>query len=360
MKASWYAVKNVTNDAAEISIYDEIGLWGISAKTFIAELKGLGDRHVTVRINSPGGEIFEGNAIYNALRRHPGGVTVEIDSLAASMATVIAMAGEKRTMAENGMFMIHNPWSLSAGESKDFRRQADLLDDLKSNIVSAYAGRTGMDRDELSEMMDAETWLTATEAKDYGFITDITEPMQAAAKFDGSLLAKFDKAPASIMAKTSKPKAEDEKVEDVKPEEVKVEETAPAEVEKTEEPKVEEEPAEVKAVASLKAQAALVPDLRAQLTAAKADVTRLTNELSAKVSEHTALCSLYGKLKESLGLNEAVVVPLISANDKPPADSGEAIRDQYYALTGPEASAFYAKHQAVLSKFINKAPKTAE
>lgn len=368
MSASWYAVKNVTHDAAEISIYDEIGLWGISAKTFIAELRGLGDRHVTIRINSPGGEIFEGNAIYNALRRHAGGVTVAIDSLAASMATVIAMAGEKRTMAENGMFMIHNPWSLSAGESKDFRRQADLLDDLKANIVSAYAGRTGMDRNELSEMMDAETWLTAKEAKRHGFITDITEPMKMAAKFSGSLLARFDKTPdvmaANALSKFLATIAKNFSIEG-------------------------EEHTEDSILAALKDY----PGMKAQLETAQGEIVTLKDSVKAKdleitgyadkISEHVNTIAARDKsivdltverdtfkndlttrtterdnLKKSLGIAAAEVVPPINPNPDATSDGAAAIYAKFEALKGEEASAFYAKHQEVLSKFINKAPKT--
>jgi ATP-dependent protease ClpP protease subunit len=108
-KPSWYAVKNLANGQAEIALFDEIGLGGIGAKEFIDDLKKVQGKRVTLRIHSPGGEIFDGHAIYNALRRHQGGVDVAIDGLAASMASVIAMVGEKRSMSENAYFMVHNP-----------------------------------------------------------------------------------------------------------------------------------------------------------------------------------------------------------------------------------------------------------
>jgi ATP-dependent protease ClpP protease subunit len=135
---NWYAMEiakdsegNATS-SAEISIYDEIGGWGVTANDFIASLESLGEvSNIDLRISSPGGSIIEGNVIYNAIKRHPANVTVYIDGMAASMASVIAMAGDEIVMAENALLMIHNPWTVSIGDSEQLRKDADLMDKMK-------------------------------------------------------------------------------------------------------------------------------------------------------------------------------------------------------------------------------------
>jgi ATP-dependent Clp endopeptidase proteolytic subunit ClpP len=197
MKRSWYAISKTdgNNSSAEISIYDEIGFFGINAKDFITDLKSVGDvETITLRIHSPGGEILDGYAIFNALMRHPARIETHIDGLCASMATVIAMAGDEISMAENALFMIHNPWGGTFGEAEEMRKMADLLDTMKSQILSAYEAKTGKSREELSAMMDEETWLTANEAAEHGFIDTITEKLKAAANVRGDFsLNRFKK-----------------------------------------------------------------------------------------------------------------------------------------------------------------------
>ena len=198
MNRSWFSIKNLSDDSAEISIYDEIGLWGITAKDFAEQIKAVGDRKIVLRINSPGGSVFDGAAIYNRLRDHKPGVEVKIDGLAASMASGIAMAGAPVTMAENALLMIHNPSGLVLGEAGDMRETADLLDKIKSSLLTAYTRKSGKTPEDVSDLMDAETWFTATEALEAGFIDAISEPQQIAAKFSGSVIAKFTKAPETI------------------------------------------------------------------------------------------------------------------------------------------------------------------
>lgn len=196
MRKSWYEVKNsATGNGAEIYLYDEIGGWGVSAKDFIAEVKALTGQPIALHIHSPGGSILDGHAIYNALLRHKGGLTVQIDGLAASMASVIAMSGRPVRMAENAFLMIHNPWSVAIGDSEDMRKSADLLDKMRDGLVNIYAQKTGKEEEEIEEMMDAETWLTASEAKDQGFIDEITDKLEIAASFD---LKKFGKVPQAL------------------------------------------------------------------------------------------------------------------------------------------------------------------
>ena len=182
---NWYTFENNAS-FVEISIYDEIGDYGTSAKNFIQDLKSAGDKNITLRMNSVGGSVFDGLAIYNVLRAHKGHVNVKIEGLSASIASIIALAGDKIEMAENGFFMIHNPFGKSAGDAEDMRKTADLLDKIKQELVSIYASKTELTNEEISNMMDEETWLTSQEAKDMGFIDVITEPIKVAASFNFS------------------------------------------------------------------------------------------------------------------------------------------------------------------------------
>ena len=181
---SWFTITNKSETESEICIYDEIGMWGITAKDFLNDLKAVGERKVILRINSPGGEVFDGLAIYNRLREHKGGVEVKIDGIAASMASVIAMAGSPVTMAENALMMIHNPAGICIGEADDMRDLADLLDKVKGSLTRAYERKTGQSNADIVKMMDEETWLDATEARALGFCDEITDTNKMAAKFE--------------------------------------------------------------------------------------------------------------------------------------------------------------------------------
>lgn len=195
---SWYSIKNLA-DSAEIFIYDIIGedFWGegVSAKQFADDVKGLKVSTIDLRINSPGGSVFDGVAIYNLLMNHDATVNVFIDGMALSIASVIAMAGDTINMAENAMMMIHDPWSFVIGSATDMKKEADTLDKIKSSLVTSY-GRTGMETDELSNLMTEETWMTAAEAKEMGFADEVTERVAVANKFD---LSKFRHAPQALM-----------------------------------------------------------------------------------------------------------------------------------------------------------------
>lgn len=181
---SWYDIRAARNarTTAEIAIYDEIGMFGISAAEFQRELKALGDLTlIDLHIHSPGGDVFEGMAIYNLLVNHPATVNVTIDGLAASMGSVIAMAGDTVTMPENAMMMIHRPWGMQGGDADDLRKYADLLDKVEGNLLSTYTKKTGLSDDEVRALLDAETWLTGPEAVERGFADQLTEPLVAAA-----------------------------------------------------------------------------------------------------------------------------------------------------------------------------------
>jgi len=184
---TWYAMEQETDAEgvksakAEIFVYDEIGGYGIQATNFIQDLENLGEvEQIDLRVSSPGGSIIEGNVIYNAIKRHPANVTVYIDGMAASMASVIAMAGDEIIMADNALLMIHNPWTVSIGDSDQLRKDAELMDKMKSAIINAYS-RSNYSQEELEELMNAETWFTADEAIDAGFVDGTTQGLKAAA-----------------------------------------------------------------------------------------------------------------------------------------------------------------------------------
>jgi ATP-dependent protease ClpP protease subunit len=160
----------------ELFLYDGIGsaLWGfIDAEAVMGDLSKMTGRRVTLRISSPGGSVDEGRLIYNALQRHSGGVDVVIDSSAYSIASYIAMAGERVVMAPNAMLMIHNPWTMAMGDAAELRKVADVLDKYRDSILDAYTKRSGKDRKKVKALLDAETWYTAQEAVDAGFATEV-------------------------------------------------------------------------------------------------------------------------------------------------------------------------------------------
>jgi len=166
----WYRIVNATDsDEAEVMLYDEIGGWfGRTADDLIAELRGITAPRMRVRINSPGGSVFEGIAIANALRAHPASVTVQVDSIAASIASVIAMAGDRIEMAPNSMLMIHDASGLCMGNASDMEEMAELLDLISDNIADAYASRAGGTREQWRDRMRAETWYLPDDAVDNG------------------------------------------------------------------------------------------------------------------------------------------------------------------------------------------------
>lgn len=203
----WWDIKAMTNAqgaaVAEIRIYDEIGFWGTDAKTFIAQLDtaAAGATELIVAVNSPGGDVFDAFAIYNALRRYAGKVTARVDGVAASAAGLVVMAGDQVVMPENAMLMIHNPWTIALGSAADLRSTADMMDKARDGILAAYRRKSGQTDEDLTAMMDAETWLTALEAQSLGFCDVIEEPVRLAASTNAAgLLARFRNPPEPVQA----------------------------------------------------------------------------------------------------------------------------------------------------------------
>lgn len=162
------------SDDASITMFEVIGedWWsggGVTAKRVSAALRAIGDRDVTVKVNSPGGDMFEGIAIYNLLRAHKAKVTIEVLGWAASAASIIAMAGDEIRMGIGTFMMVHNAWGVVVGNRHDMREAATLFDGFDGAIADIYEARTGMKRKDIEQLMDAETFMGPSEAVDKGF-----------------------------------------------------------------------------------------------------------------------------------------------------------------------------------------------
>lgn len=172
--------------SAELFLYGYVGGWdGVTAKRIADDLKALGKVDViNVRMNSFGGEVFEGYSIYNQLLRQTARVEVDIDGAACSIASIIACAGSTVRMARNAMYMIHDPAGAAFGTASDMRKTADLLDQVRSQLVDTYVKRTGLAANVVSDYMSAETWFKASEAAELGFVDLVTDDLQLAASAD--------------------------------------------------------------------------------------------------------------------------------------------------------------------------------
>ncbi|KJR48411.1 Prophage Clp protease-like protein [Desulfosporosinus sp. I2] len=195
MKKFWeFKAKAGSPNVGELLLYGDISSstwWGdeVTPMTFAQELKGLGDISVlNIYINSGGGDVFAGLAIYSMLKRHPAQKNVYIDGLAASIASVIAMAGDTVYMPRNAMMMIHKAWTMAIGNANDLRKLADDMDKIDQSILTTYQEKTGMEPQKISEMVNAETWLTAEEAVALGFADVLEETKQIAASMNKDYL----------------------------------------------------------------------------------------------------------------------------------------------------------------------------
>lgn len=215
IKHNPFSIKALAGNAAEIFIYGDIGdSWddeSTCAATFVKDLAALEADTITLRVNSPGGSVTDGIAIYNALKRHPASVTVEIDGIAASISSLIAMAGDQVNMASNALYMIHAPWGFSIGNASEMRDMADTMDRFASAMAEAYADGTGKDAAEFMALMadGKDHWFTAAEAEAAGYVNQVTEALPIAASiektFDLTRFPKFAKQPQPAAAAARKP-----------------------------------------------------------------------------------------------------------------------------------------------------------
>ena len=193
-RKGFYEINN-KKTVTEIYLYDEIGWYGVEAETFIKDLKAI-KNDVILRINSPGGRVFDGMAIYNAVKDFKHGITTIIDGLAASAASYIALAGDTVKMAEGAFLMIHNPMSLVFGSAEDMRKEAELLDKVRDQIAGIYQRQSGKSKKAIVELMKNETWFTGEEALENNFIDETIEETQADNLFD---LSVFNNTPETLV-----------------------------------------------------------------------------------------------------------------------------------------------------------------
>ncbi|MFF7129992.1 head maturation protease, ClpP-related [Streptomyces sp. NPDC008240] len=176
----WYRFKNIAADEAELLLYDEIGGFGTYAEDFLTELKAVTAPKLRVKVNSPGGSVFEGVALANALRSHPAEVTVQVDGIAASIASVIAMAADRVVMQPQAMLMVHDASGVCLGNAQDMQDMAALLDKISDNIADAYVAKAGGTRDEWRQVMKGERWFTAEEAVEAGLADEVVSSKKQA------------------------------------------------------------------------------------------------------------------------------------------------------------------------------------
>ncbi|SEM34977.1 ATP-dependent Clp protease, protease subunit [Mesobacillus persicus] len=212
-KKFWNVIKN--GNIGEITMYGEIASeswWGdeVTPKKFKEDLDALGDvSQIKVYLSSPGGDVFAGQQIHSMLKRNKAEVIIYVESLAASIASVICSAGDKVIMPSNSMQMLHNPMTGFYGNAIEFRKIADDLDKIRESLIEAYLGKSSeLTREKLIEIMDAETWLTAKECKELGLCDEVVEAKEIAA-ISTEFLNKYKNAPEEFIKSTSNHATED-------------------------------------------------------------------------------------------------------------------------------------------------------
>lgn len=205
-----YFQMKATNNVAQIDIFGDIvsEKWfdeETSATSFRDALKELGDvSTINLSINSGGGSVFDGIAIYNMLKSHKATVNVYVEGLAASIASVIAMAGDTITMRSGSMMMVHMPWTLSQGNAEEMRRTADTLEKTGDSIVDIYSERTGISPDNIRNIMNDETWLSAEEAVEQGWATKLDKKEAVMNSVPKEILGRFSNVPKNVLARVEK------------------------------------------------------------------------------------------------------------------------------------------------------------
>ena len=184
MDRNWFEIKAESSKVVDVYIFDEVGTFGVNAQSFIEEIKAHKGQPMNLHLNCVGGDVFEGMAIYNVIKKRKAKTTVYIEGIAASMGSVIALAADKVIMAENSLFMIHNAFGGAMGEAKEMRKTAAVLDKISNEIADIYTKKTNLPFGKIKEMMDEETWLNADEAFELGFVDSISDAINVAAKYD--------------------------------------------------------------------------------------------------------------------------------------------------------------------------------
>ena len=194
------AIRSETDgDTATVYVYDIIdSYWGVSANDFARTLGAITTPNISLRINCPGGDVFEARAMMAAIAEHPATITAKVDGLAASAATALTLACDAVEIVEGGFYMIHQAWTLALGNADDMRTTAGLLDKVDGVLVDGYAKKTGKSADEIVAWMKAETWFTAQEAVDAGFANSVTAIGTAKAQASAFNVAAYANAPKAL------------------------------------------------------------------------------------------------------------------------------------------------------------------
>ena len=341
----WFEISNASEQSADVYIYDSIGAYGVSAAGFIAEINAIKAPVINLHLNSGGGSVFDGLAIYTGIQSHPARVRVLIDGIAASMAGVIAMAGDEIVMAENAFLMIHRVSSGVEGTAETMRAEAALLEKLEEQIVAIYAARTGKSPGALFKAMQAETWYSAAESLAEGFCTSVAPLKSPSNCVD---LSKFAKAPAALVdaADTGKPMPTAEIVSEpvaaVVVEPVAAVVSEPVAV-------VTAEP--VAAITAESLRLAVKDAVEAAHAAAEVALNAVRADYNAKLtSKDNELAALSVKLASAENLSAAKlgVLPVVftPAATTAPGD----ILAQYRALEGAARTAFFQKNKDAIWK----------
>lgn len=223
MKKFWECKQSANQNKADVFIFGEIVSFkwddtDTTAASFQKDLKELGEvSQINLHINSPGGSVFEGIAIGNMLRQHKARVVAHVDALAASIASVIVASCDEVIMPENSMLMIHNPWTISMGNAKELRKQADDLDKIAESSVVTYLAKAGekLTEEKIKQIMDEETWMSAQEAYNYGLCDVVESANQVAASISQKLFETYQKVPEKLLDSRQEDSRDQEKIEKI-------------------------------------------------------------------------------------------------------------------------------------------------
>lgn len=310
-KESWFEISNSADleprneggRVARVDIMGPIGGWDVSGSEFLRELKDLGDvDSIDLRIHSPGGSVLDGWAIANGIKNHPAHVVARVEGLAASMGSVVLMSADEIEVPQNAYVMIHNVSGGAFGEADELESMAALMRKLQDDVTDFYANATGKDREEIADMMAAETWMNGEDAVEHGFATRVLEPVKAAACADlETLVSKFENVPEAVLElQAEEPHLEEDQVDEVEDllEEDQAQESddqEAADIEADQEEIEEELQDEVKAKKELSAFARILAALSgdkcadnhegSSARAALARAEKLEAELSGRVDE---------------------------------------------------------------------------
>lgn len=372
MVRNWFNIRNSSADSLTIDITDEIGMWGVTAKDFAATLKAAGKpRSIVLNLDSPGGDCNDGFTIFDALKNSGADITVNITGLAASMASVIMLAGNRIRIAENGRIMVHRVTGGAFGNADEMDAAAKVIKQFEDRIVNLYMSRTKKDEDEIRDMMKAQlgTWFFGDEAVEAGFADEVITGTKAKA-FRGEWAAKFTYLPAALfdnrttnMDPTPEPISESEIVEAPA---APVEETTPEAPEVPVAAEPAPETAEAKGIlariaAAFSGDAAMKAELataRDSIAAKDGEITTLKAELAIATAKAAQLDAVTAELKrieaEQKTIAQAAAEVAASHGLKPnetselpaPSEGSGSLLDQFNNIQdAAERQAFYAKHK---------------